>query len=703
MSQTLEEMVIRISAETGNLQAEMAKVKARLEDVGNSAKRESGHTAEFGKALREVGKMAAEFLAVREVVKFIAESGRAAVENSKSMAMMTLTLKNATGATQEQSKAIDEQIAQMARSAGVMDDQIRPAFDVLVRATKDSSSALALQQLALDVSAGTGRDLTSVSLALAKAYDGNTAALARLVPGIKGVSDPMTYLTKQFAGAAANAANNDPYQRLGVAMDQIREAVGAGLLPILQNLANWLVDAVPRVQAFFAALTDPTTKVGKQFQQLTGFIEGAFSFIENNLGAIVQLGAAFGAVALAISVVQGAFTVYTTIVDIATTAQALFDVALGAVNPVSLAIGLGVLTAGIVAIGAGAMTAASQIDGLTSSMNSLNAVSGDFTTNFETSQKAMTMVAKNYGYTADQMNVLVKQYELLGKSGLEAANKAAGLNPAATNNELAAIDAYYKQRSALAAQNQKTETAQGYDFAKAAAAAQARADSIARDEKHKKELAAAQAQADKLAAQAKAQHDKAVQAQQALSDKLRGIVEKSLQGLRDAFASASKVDIGSMFADMQQQGETSADSLLNSLRTRLNQIQVLAKDAAALAGAGFSQLFIQQVVAQGPEMGDQLAQSILSASAQTQSDLKTSFGQAVQLGSGSFITNSTTSLSKNQLLALDAMGGGGQNVIGARSQVTINAPVSVQTNASPNAIANATVQAIKFGLPIGAM
>jgi hypothetical protein len=69
-------------------------------------------------------------------------------------------------------------------------------------------------------------------------------------------------------------------------------------------------------------------------------------------------------------------------------------------------------------------------------------------------------------------------------------------------------------------------------------------------------------------------------------------------------------------------------------------------------------------------MGDQLAKSILSASAQTQSDLKTSFGQAVQLGSGSFITNSTTSLSKNQLLALDAMGGGGQNVIGARSQVT---------------------------------
>jgi hypothetical protein len=56
----------------------------------------------------------------------------------------------------------------------------------------------------------------------------------------------------------------------------------------------------------------------------------------------------------------------------------------------------------------------------------------------------------------------VKRYELLGKSGLEAANKAAGLNPATTNNQLAAIDAYYKQRSALAAQNQKTETSQGF-------------------------------------------------------------------------------------------------------------------------------------------------------------------------------------------------------------------------------------------------
>ena len=691
-------MVIKISAETGNLQTEMAKVKAQLEKVGSTAKVEAGHTREMGDAFKEVAKRAVEFLAIREVVKFVAESGKAAVENSKSFELMALTLKNSTGASREQSKAVDEQIGALARSAGVMDDKIRPSFDVLVRSTKDSTSALALQKLALDVSAGTGRDLQSVTLAMSKAYEGNTGALARLVPAVKGATDPMGELQKMFSGAAATAANADPYQRLSVAMDQIKEAVGSALLPVLQDLASWMTDAVPQIQAFFTALSDPTTKLGAQFAQLTGIIEGAFNFITSNIGTIIQFGLAFGAVAGAIALVQGAITVYTTVMEIATTAQALFDVALGAFDPAALAIGVGVLAAGVVAIGAGAMAAASSVAGLTAQMQNLNAQSGDFTTNFENSQKAMSAVGPKFGYSADNLDVLIKQYELLGRSNF--LQDLGGSKDPGAANALAAVDAYYKQRSALSQANSKTEATQTFDFNKAAHDAQAKADKLALDQKNKAAAAAAQAHADKLKAIADKHHADILKAQQSMADKLAGIIGKSLQSLRDAFTQAAQVDIGSMFATMQEQGDTSADSLLASLKDKLSKIQQLARDTASLAGAGFSELFIQQVVALGPEAGDAMAQSILGASSKTQADLKTTYAQAQQLGSGSFIQSSKTSLSSKELLALGSTSGG-QSVVGSSSTVTINAPVSVQTNASPALIAQATVSAIKFGVPLG--
>ena len=99
-------------------------------------------------------------------------------------------------------------------------------------------------------------------------------------------------------------------------------------------------------------------------------------------------------------------------------------------------------------------------------------------------------------------------------------------------------------------------------------------------------------------------------------------------------------------------------------------------------------------------MGDQLAQSILTASSTTQSDLKSTFAAANSLGSARFIGGSTTSMSDKALLASQQTSGG-QNVVGANSQVVINTSVLAQTNATPNAIAQAAVSAIKFGVSAG--
>jgi hypothetical protein len=127
----------------------------------------------------------------------------------------------------------------MESMSAVADDKIRPAFAQLARATGDVGKATELTNLALNVAAGTGRDVGAVAIALGRAYNGNTTALARLGVNVKGVSDPLGELAKQFRGSAEAAANLDPYQRLQIVFGNLQEDIGVALLPYLNELADY--------------------------------------------------------------------------------------------------------------------------------------------------------------------------------------------------------------------------------------------------------------------------------------------------------------------------------------------------------------------------------------------------------------------------------------------------------------------------------
>jgi hypothetical protein len=710
-SQVLEEMVIKISAETGNLTAEMAKVKTQLESVGSTAKREAQNTHKMGEAFAMVAGAAGGFLAIHEVTKFLSEAGHAAVTNSKSFEVMALTLKNATGASREQADEVDKQIESLSTMSNVLASNIRPSFDIFVRSTKDTTTALQMQKLALDVSAGTGKDLTTVSMAMAKAYEGSTVALNKIVPSVKNATDKFGALNTQFAGAAKIAADADPYAKMKNAMEQIQVAVGKDLLPILQKFADWVSSTVPQVQAFFQELGDSTTPIGKQFKTFTDNIMGFFNTVIDNLPSIIGWATALASVAAAtlaietgMRIASAAVVIFEGAVNAAKWALALFDVAEGAINPAALAIGISVIGLSIAGIGAAAQAAAGSVQGLTSSLNDLKGnqlpkvdlnvvtsagiqATSEYAQRTKMSYKTLDAMRMEYEANQEQFSRTHSTREL--RLVEEVAGRKQGIIEAAQKK----LDG---QNNLLRDQGKKaTDSNAAVDFSALSAKITAAADKA-----NAASQTAAQTHATKLADTAKKHAETIAKQQQAFADKLKSIVDKSLQSLRDAFTQAAQVDIGSMFATMQQQGDTSADSLLASLKDKLAKIQQLARDTAALAGAGFSELFIQQVVAQGPEVGDAMAQSILGASGKTQADLKSSFSQAQTLGAGSFITGSKTSLSAKELLAYGSSSGG-QNVIGSSSAVTINAPVSVQTNASPMQIAQATVSAIKFGVSAG--
>jgi uncharacterized protein YukE len=132
----------------------------------------------------------------------------------------------------------------MARATGVADDQLRPAMVTLVNATGDAAEAQRLMSLALDVSAGSGRDLSSVTMALSKAANGQTTALRRLGVPLSDAavkSGDLRAVTAElndvFGGQAARAANTyeGRIKRLGVAFGELQESLGTGFLNGLQG------------------------------------------------------------------------------------------------------------------------------------------------------------------------------------------------------------------------------------------------------------------------------------------------------------------------------------------------------------------------------------------------------------------------------------------------------------------------------------
>ena len=245
----------------------------------------------FGDKLGEFGKKAAAAFAVAAAAaaayagKLLVDGVKAAIEDEKAQAKLAKTLENTTGATKDQIKAVEDQILQMSLATGVADDRLRPSFEKLVRATNDVEKAQKLQTLALDIAAGSGKDLDAVSQSLARAYDGNTSALSRLGIGLstaelKSMSfdDVTAKLAETFGGQASLQAEtfSGKIARLQVAFDEAKESVGARLLPILTNLLdkfnNNLAPAIESIRKKFEPLTKALDENKDEFTAIWNFL-----------------------------------------------------------------------------------------------------------------------------------------------------------------------------------------------------------------------------------------------------------------------------------------------------------------------------------------------------------------------------------------------------------------------------------------------
>jgi hypothetical protein len=290
--------------------ADVDQLKKSLNSANSDVENSSSKLGEFSKKAG-VAFAAAAAAAGAYAVKLAVDGVKAAIEDEAAQIRLATALKNATGATDEMIASVEKQILKTSLATGVADDQLRPALQRLSLSTNDVTKAQDLLNLALDISQATGKGLDSVANALGKAYDGNTASLGKLGIGLSAAelkamsfTDVQTKLSDLFGGAAA--ANSETFagrmQRLKVTFDEAKESVGAQLLPIIQQLVEFVVNKVVPALGKFADFFKPITKaINDNKESFILFIEFIQTYVVPVLvtvlgGALQTVGKIAGAV-----------------------------------------------------------------------------------------------------------------------------------------------------------------------------------------------------------------------------------------------------------------------------------------------------------------------------------------------------------------------------------------------------------------------
>jgi len=237
---------------------------------------------------------------------------KAAIDDQKQQDELARQLQITTGATQEQVAAVEDYIAKTETAAAVSDSELRPAFANLVRATGSVTEAQDLMNLALDVAAGTGRDLESVSEALQEAYQGEVGPLKELDRSLTDMiasgadaDEVMGQLAETFGGAAARNTETvaGRFELMQIQIQNAQESIGLALLPILEKLLPILEDVA--------------------------------TFVAENTDLFIAIGAAVATVAGIVIAYNTALKLYAVAQGIATAATAVFNAVLAA-NPIVL-------------------------------------------------------------------------------------------------------------------------------------------------------------------------------------------------------------------------------------------------------------------------------------------------------------------------------------------------------------------------------
>ena len=249
---------------------------------GKALTRGKKEISAFDKQVKKLGRTFAGVFGATALLNYSKKAVAAFAADEKAAKALEIQLRNTGFAFA--APEVEDYIANLQRTTGVLDDQLRPAFQQLLTVTGSITKSQEALNTALNISAATGKSVTEVSAALTRGYSGNTTGLSRLGAGISKATlkagkmeDILAELNQKFAGQAA--ARLDTYagkmDLLKVAAADASEIIGKGLLDSLALLGkDKNIENVSNAMTELATdIADITVGISLLVSKFTGLLE----------------------------------------------------------------------------------------------------------------------------------------------------------------------------------------------------------------------------------------------------------------------------------------------------------------------------------------------------------------------------------------------------------------------------------------------
>ena len=266
---------------------------------GKALKKGQKDLSAFDKQAQKLGKTFTRVFATTAIVAFSKKAINEFAADEQAAKSLAIQLENTGNAFRVDE--VEAYIAKLQGLYGVLDDQLRPAFQTLLNATGSVTLSQKALETALNVSAGTGKDLASVVAAIAKGASGTTTALSRLGTGLDkatiasgDMNKIMAALDKKFAGQAA--ARLETYagkmDLLKVASANATEIIGKGLIDALTALGkdNSIDQAANSMNSFATAIANTTKGIGELIGEVKKIVDSDVGKFLLAIAALLTLG-----------------------------------------------------------------------------------------------------------------------------------------------------------------------------------------------------------------------------------------------------------------------------------------------------------------------------------------------------------------------------------------------------------------------------
>jgi hypothetical protein len=286
----------------------IAAKDAATKPMGNIGKAMGSLQRTAGTAFKAIG--AAAIAAGAALVAFAANAVMAAAEDEKQTIRLNAALKARGYQMDQLSPKIEEQIKAMAR-LGFTDDQVRDGLEIGSRFFKNQENLLRANAVAANIAAATGKDLSTVMLAIGRGAAGSTRGLMQLgIEVEKGakLKDILRAADEKYLGVAEEVANSTSgkFAAAQIRFNEAIETFGAQLLPMVNEALTFITENL--LPAFESALNTLgpifTDIVNNYVRPLIDSIGELFAIFESSDGSINILTLALEPLKIALNAIK---------------------------------------------------------------------------------------------------------------------------------------------------------------------------------------------------------------------------------------------------------------------------------------------------------------------------------------------------------------------------------------------------------------